>query len=154
MPHRTIPNAFLQLAMLCATPKFVVADDWPLGMPRQVFAGFANGLRDDWRGTIDRFIALEAFGSDHMREELRMLRDAVLARGEPAAARTGRRACRCWKTATCARRFATPARAQPVDRRSAATDWWIRRRCCCQAAQHRAGCDVSCRSNMRGMRRS
>ena len=36
----------------------------------------------DW--TIDRFIALEAFGSDHMREELKMLRDAVLARGEPA----------------------------------------------------------------------
>lgn len=72
------------LAMLCATPRFVVADDWPQGMPAAVFHGFADGLRADWRGTIDRFIALEAFGSDHMREELEMLRDAVLARGEPA----------------------------------------------------------------------
>ena len=72
------------LTMLCATPKFVVADDWPQGMPRAVFKGFAEGLRSDWRGTIDRFIALEAFGSDHMREELKMLRDAVLERGEPA----------------------------------------------------------------------
>ncbi|MFO1454229.1 MAG: hypothetical protein U1F19_08440 [Lysobacterales bacterium] len=36
----------------------------------------------DWRVTIDRFIALEAFGSDHMREELKLLRDAVLTRGE------------------------------------------------------------------------
>lgn len=72
------------LAMICATPKFVVDDDWPQGMPREVFDGFAAGLRDDWRGTIDRFIALEAFGSDHMREELRMLRDAVLERGEPS----------------------------------------------------------------------
>lgn len=80
----TEPARIPALAMLCATPKFVVAEDWPQGMPRQVFAGFAAGLRDDWRGTIDRFIALEAFGSDHMREELRMLRDAVLARGEPA----------------------------------------------------------------------
>ena len=80
----TQPQRIPALAMLCATPKFVVADDWPQGMPRQVFSGFADGLRDDWRGTIDRFIALEAFGSDQMREELRMLRDAVLAHGEPS----------------------------------------------------------------------
>jgi pimeloyl-[acyl-carrier protein] methyl ester esterase len=70
--------------MLCATPKFVVADDWPNGMPADVFRGFAEGLRSDWRSTVDRFIALEAFGSDHMREELRILRDAVLAHGEPS----------------------------------------------------------------------
>ena len=72
------------LAMVCATPKFVVAADWPQGMPAEVFLGFAGGLRADWQGTIDRFIALEAFGSEHMREELRMLRDAVLAHGEPS----------------------------------------------------------------------
>ena len=78
------PQRIPALAMLCATPKFVVADDWPQGMPKQVFEGFASGLREDWRGTIDRFIALEAFGSDHMCEELKMLRDAVLERGEPA----------------------------------------------------------------------
>ena len=80
----TQPRRIPALAMICATPKFVVADDWPLGMPVDVFRGFAEGLRSDWRTTIDRFIALEAFGSDHMREELRMLRDAVLAHGEPA----------------------------------------------------------------------
>lgn len=74
------------LAMLCATPRFVTAADWPHGMPAQVFADFAGGLRADWRGTIDRFIALEAFGSDHMREELQMLRDTVLERGQPAPA--------------------------------------------------------------------
>ena len=78
------PERIPALALVCATPKFVVSEDWPQGMPKQVFEGFAHGLRDDWRGTIDRFIALEAFGSDHMREELKMLRDAVLARGEPA----------------------------------------------------------------------
>ncbi|HSD15834.1 MAG TPA: pimeloyl-ACP methyl ester esterase BioH [Thermomonas sp.] len=80
----TQPRRIPALATICATPKFVVADDWPLGMPAEVFRGFAEGLRGDWRATIDRFIALEAFGSGHMREELRMLRDAVLAHGEPA----------------------------------------------------------------------
>lgn len=72
------------LAMVCATPRFVRADDWPQGMPAAVFEGFAAGLHADWQGTIERFIALEAFGSEHMREELRLLREAVLERGAPA----------------------------------------------------------------------
>ena len=80
------PAQVTALAMLCATPRFVATEDWPQGMPGKVFTDFADGLRSDWRATIDRFIALEAFGSDHMREELQMLRDAVLGRGEPAPA--------------------------------------------------------------------
>ena len=80
----TRPQRIPALAMVCATPKFVVAADWPQGMPAEVFHGFADGLGADWRSTVDRFIALEAFGSDHMRDELRMLRDAVLAHGEPS----------------------------------------------------------------------
>lgn len=80
----TQPTRVPALAMVCATPKFVVSDDWPHGMPTEVFTGFAAGLGADWQATVDRFIALEAFGSDRMREELRMLRDAVLAHGAPS----------------------------------------------------------------------
>ena len=71
------------LAVLCATPRFIAGDGWSQGMPAQVFHDFADGLHADWRATVERFIALEAFGSDHMREELQMLRDAVLERGKP-----------------------------------------------------------------------
>lgn len=78
------PERVPALAMLCATPKFVRGEDWPHGMPADVFRSFADGLRDDWRGTLARFIALEAYGSDHAREELRTLQQAVFARGEPA----------------------------------------------------------------------
>ncbi len=73
------------LAMLCASPCFVRRDDWRWGMSPEIFRDFASGLRSDWRGTLDRFLALEAFGSDHAKEELRSLRDALFARGEPAA---------------------------------------------------------------------
>lgn len=80
----TRPDAVAGLAMLCASPKFVRSDDWPHGMPPSVFRGFAAGLRADYRATLDRFIALEAFGSDDARGEIRTLRDEVFARGEPA----------------------------------------------------------------------
>lgn len=77
-------HAMHGLIMLCASPRFVKADHWPHGMATSVFTGFANDLRKDYRGTLDRFISLEAHGSDHMREELRLLREAVFAFGEPA----------------------------------------------------------------------
>lgn len=72
------------LAMMCATPCFVRKDDWRWGMSPDIFRDFAEGLRSDWRGTLDRFLALEAFGSEHAKDELRQLRDELFARGEPA----------------------------------------------------------------------
>jgi len=77
------------LALLCSSPRFVRdaagEGDWRHGMSPEIFDDFAAGLRQDWRGTLERFIALEAFGSDHAKEELRTLRDGLFARGEPAA---------------------------------------------------------------------
>ena len=70
--------------MLCASPRFVKADHWPHGMATSIFTGFAKDLQKDYSATLDRFISLEAQGSDHMREELRLLRDAIFAFGEPA----------------------------------------------------------------------
>ena len=81
----TRPDSVAGLAMLCASPRFVRGDDWPLGMSPEIFRGFATGLRSDYRGTLERFIALEAFGSDDARGEMRTLRNAMFARGEPAA---------------------------------------------------------------------
>jgi len=81
----TRPARVRGLAMVCASPRFVRGDDWLLGMSPEIFRGFALGLRADYRATLERFIALEAFGSDDARHEMRMLRDEVFARGEPAA---------------------------------------------------------------------
>src|SRR5690606_4091766 len=74
------PEAVPALVMLCSAPRFVrdpgptgpatpgaaaqAGDgDGRFGMSAEVFAGFAQGLRDDYHGTVQRFIALEAFGS-------------------------------------------------------------------------------------------
>ena len=77
------PRQVRGLAMMAATPCFVQRADWPAGMPMSVFAQFGEELGRDWRGTIDRFLMLEAQGSAHLREELRFLRDAVYAHGQP-----------------------------------------------------------------------
>jgi pimeloyl-[acyl-carrier protein] methyl ester esterase len=47
----TQPRRIPALAMICATPKFVVADDWPLGMPAECSAASPKAARD-WRTWI------------------------------------------------------------------------------------------------------
>ncbi|MGN6113497.1 MAG: pimeloyl-ACP methyl ester esterase BioH [Luteimonas sp.] len=81
----TRPEAVPALAVLCATPRFVRGPDWKYGVSAEIFRDFAAGLREDYRGTLDRFVALEAFGSEHAKDEIRALRDDLFARGEPAA---------------------------------------------------------------------
>ena len=81
----TRPDAVPALAMLCASPCFVRGPDWRHGVSADIFRSFADGLRNDYRGTLQLFIALEAFGSDHARDDIRSLRGELFARGEPAA---------------------------------------------------------------------
>ncbi len=81
------PAAVRGLVMLCASPRFVRSADWPQGMPAELFRGFAGELGHDYHGTLERFLSLEAQGSDHAREELRRLRAQVFAHGRPAPAR-------------------------------------------------------------------
>jgi pimeloyl-[acyl-carrier protein] methyl ester esterase len=73
------------LAMIAATPRFVRAHDWPHAVDSQVFQQFGQDLQGDYRGTLERFLALDTLGSSHAREELRSLKQTLYARGEPAA---------------------------------------------------------------------
>lgn len=81
------PDRVPALVMLCASPRFVRGDGWRFGVSPEIFRDFAHGLRDDYRGTLDRFVALEAFGSDRARDAVRALRAELFARGEPPAER-------------------------------------------------------------------
>lgn len=84
---QTRPQSVRGLIMLAASPRFVRAPDWPEGMDRQVFIGFAKELARDYQATIDRFLMLEAQGSDHVRDELRLLRAQVFAICQPSPQR-------------------------------------------------------------------
>ncbi len=71
------------LALISASPCFVRRPDWAPGMPPEVFARFGAELDRDYRGTLERFLALEALGSEHARAEMRRLHDQLFARGAP-----------------------------------------------------------------------
>ena len=66
------------LAMLCASPRFVRGPDWPHAISPEILQQFAVDLRADYRGTLARFLALEALGSDCAQEDLRRLRRDAL----------------------------------------------------------------------------
>lgn len=79
------PRRVRGLVMLCASPRFARSDDWRYGMSPEILRDFADGLRTDYRATLDRFIALEAFGSAEARADIRTLRAQLFERGEPCA---------------------------------------------------------------------
>lgn len=81
----TSPARVRGLAMIAASPRFVRGEGWNEGMPAAIFHGFAEDLRTDYHATLDRFLMLEAQGSERMRDELKALRGEVFAHGEPAA---------------------------------------------------------------------
>jgi len=72
--------------MMASSPRFVADADWPHGVKLEVFEQFDVGLRSDYRATIERFLALEALGSQHTQACLHELRAHVFERGEPALA--------------------------------------------------------------------
>lgn len=77
------PSQVRALVLVASSPRFVAGADWAHGVPQPVFAGFAAELARDWRGTVDRFLALECAGSERARATLRTLREHVYDHGEP-----------------------------------------------------------------------
>jgi len=75
-----------RLMLVGSSPRFVAAADWPCGIDRQLLTQFGGNLAADFRGTLLRFLALEARGGDRAREELRTLRARMFRHGDPELA--------------------------------------------------------------------
>ncbi|MBD3670317.1 MAG: pimeloyl-ACP methyl ester esterase BioH [Gammaproteobacteria bacterium] len=79
------PERIQRLIMVASSPRFLASGNWP-GVSAEVLQGFADSLERDYRSTLQRFLALQARGSDHAREEIRQLREGLFSRGEPSMA--------------------------------------------------------------------
>lgn len=87
------PDRVERLVLIGATPRFVQSPDWSQAMAPETLAQFARELETDYRGTLARFLSLQAGEGEAGRETVRRLR-AVLAEGgdpAPVALRAGLR---------------------------------------------------------------
>ncbi len=75
--------AISKLILVGANPCFTQKPDWPHAMPEAELEQFALSLRDNYKTTLQRFLAIQSRGSASAREELRNLREALFAHGEP-----------------------------------------------------------------------
>ncbi|MBL1277843.1 MAG: pimeloyl-ACP methyl ester esterase BioH [Ectothiorhodospiraceae bacterium] len=80
------PQRVNRLALVASAPQFVKGNDWPDGTDKDVLDGFADDLKQNYPQTINRFIAIQAMGSDFAREEKRTLRERVFRHGNPQPA--------------------------------------------------------------------
>lgn len=77
------PERVEALIPMTATPRFVQAPDWPAATAVGTLDAFHDTLLADPAATLQRFLALQALGSDAARETLRTLRRALAARPAP-----------------------------------------------------------------------
>ncbi|MGH8214351.1 MAG: pimeloyl-ACP methyl ester esterase BioH [Rhodanobacteraceae bacterium] len=68
------PARVTGVAIMCASPRFVRGNDWPYAASPEILQGFGRDLESDYEGTLERFLALEALGSDCAQADLRKLR--------------------------------------------------------------------------------
>ncbi len=77
------PESIAGLVLVATTPRFLQGPDWPHAVAPEVLEAFRTELVGDHRQTLNRFLALQARGSDTAREDTRWLREQVLEEDEP-----------------------------------------------------------------------
>lgn len=73
------PGRISRAILVASNPSFVVRPHWPEAVPETLFTDFGLQLKEDFEGTLNRFLLLETLGSDTARESLRELKNDLRA---------------------------------------------------------------------------
>ncbi|AQS35459.1 carboxylesterase BioH (pimeloyl-CoA synthesis) [Shewanella psychrophila] len=78
------PDRIRGLVTIASSPCFMAREEekWP-GISPQVLSQFSESLHKDLGKTIERFLAIQAMGSPTAKEDIKQLRNLVLARPLP-----------------------------------------------------------------------
>lgn len=77
------PNALERMILVATSPQFHLSADWPHAVDTRILENFASELATSYQDTIQQFLAIQALGSEHARDEIRLLRGKVFRDGEP-----------------------------------------------------------------------
>ncbi|WP_286234314.1 pimeloyl-ACP methyl ester esterase BioH [Thalassotalea sediminis] len=72
------PEKTKALVNIASTPFFVQQNQWP-GIDRTVLTNFHNQLSLDTKKTIESFLKIQAMGSPHLRQDVKKIRELVMA---------------------------------------------------------------------------
>lgn len=78
------PVQVRQMVLVGSTPRFVASDGWKCAVKGEVFRQFAAQVAADYRGTMRRFLSLQAQGGESSREQIRRLREHFFQAVDPA----------------------------------------------------------------------
>ncbi|CAH9054072.1 Pimeloyl-[acyl-carrier protein] methyl ester esterase [Pseudoalteromonas holothuriae] len=78
------PKKVSKVVLVSSSPCFVEQDEWE-GVSGQVLDKFKDQLVQDSNKTIDRFLAIQAMGSEHAKEDIKALR--ALLKLQPVASK-------------------------------------------------------------------
>ena len=73
----THPERVQALVTVASSPCFSAREDWP-GIKPEVLTGFQQQLSDDFKRTVERFLALQTMGSDTARQDARTLKNKII----------------------------------------------------------------------------
>ena len=79
------PQRVNKLITVASNPRFVQTDGWANAMKANIMDSFCKYLEEDYQGTIIRFLAIQAIGSETQKEDIKKLRDTVFLHGMPAS---------------------------------------------------------------------
>lgn len=77
------PERVTKLVTLASSPRFSAEGRAWRGIAPSVLNDFTSQLTEDFQGTIERFMALQAMGSPSARQDVKQLKSAVLSRPMP-----------------------------------------------------------------------
>jgi len=79
---RYFPEFVCGLVTVASSPKFAADSHWR-GISSKVLSDFTTQLIQDFQQTIDRFMALQAMGSQTARQDLKQLKMSILSKPAP-----------------------------------------------------------------------
>ncbi len=77
------PQRVTKLILLAASPCFVRTGQWECAMEAVIFNAFADNLQDNQAETLQRFLLLQARGSQHSRDTIRQLSHQLAIENPP-----------------------------------------------------------------------
>lgn len=78
------PERVRSVVTVATTPRFTASADWPAAMKPEIFDAFEQMCREDYEGTLVRFLALNCKDSETMRTDVARLKEILYFCGLPA----------------------------------------------------------------------